>query len=82
MMTTRSQVMTVEKRQSKLHANNEARERWLRRLFRAVTELKKLEQERKRLLGPKKPQEVKYRSLDDIRMAAGGNDFHSDDIPI
>ncbi len=74
--------MSVEKRQSKLHDNNEARERWMRRLFRAATELKKLEQERKRLLGPKKPKEIKYRSLDDIRMAGGGNSFHSDDIPI
>jgi len=38
-------------------------------------------EQRKRLLGPKKSRETKYRSLDDIRMAAGGNTFN-DDLPI
>jgi hypothetical protein len=74
--------MQIEKRQTKLAANAEATERWMRRLFRAATELKKLAQERKRILGPKgKGRAIKYRSLDDIRMAAGGNEFN-DDIPL
>jgi hypothetical protein len=42
----------VEKRQVKLAANTEATERWLRRLFRATNELRRLTQERKRLLKP------------------------------
>jgi hypothetical protein len=73
--------MSVEKRQTKLQANTEAIERWQRKLFRAATELKKLIEQRKRLLGPQKTRAVKYRSLDEIRMAAGGNEFN-DDIPL
>lgn len=73
--------MSVEKRQTKLQANAEAIDRWQRKLFRAARELDKLVKQRKRLLGPKKATEVKYRSLDDIRMAAGGNEFN-DDLPI
>jgi protein subunit release factor A len=75
------QAMQIEKRQSKLQANTEATERWQRKLFRAANELQKLAKERKRLLGPKKPTEVKYRSLEDIRMACGGSEFN-DEIPI
>jgi protein subunit release factor A len=70
----------VEKRQSKLQANAEAIERWQRKLFRAANELQKLTAQRKRLLGPKKPSEVKYRSLDEIRMACGGAEFN-DELP-
>jgi hypothetical protein len=45
----------VEHRQFKLAANAEAIERWQRKLFRAATELKKLTEQRKRLLkGPSK----------------------------
>jgi hypothetical protein len=73
--------MTVERRQTRLQANAEAIERWQRKLFRAANELQKLTAQRKRLLGPKKPTEIKYRSLDDIRMAAGGNEFN-DEIPL
>jgi hypothetical protein len=73
--------MTVERRQTKLQANAEAIERWQRKLFRAANELRKLTAQRKRLLGKPSKREVKYRSLDDIRMAAGGNEFN-DDIPI
>lgn len=73
--------MRVEKRQSKLQINAEATERWQRKLFRAANELQKLAKERKRLLGPRKPREVKYRSLDDIRMACGGSEFN-DELPI
>lgn len=73
--------MTVETRQAKLAKNAEAMERWMRRLFRAARELDKLNKERKRLLGPKRPTEIKYRSLDDIRMAMGGSEFNLDDIP-
>jgi hypothetical protein len=72
---------SVEKRQMQLQANAEAIERWQRKLFRAANELQKLVRERKRLLGPRKPMEVKYRSLDAIRMAAGGNEFN-DDLPL
>jgi hypothetical protein len=46
--------LMVEQRQSKLAKNTEATERWMRRLFRATTELKKLSDERKRLLKPRK----------------------------
>jgi len=71
---------TVEKKQTQLQANAEAIERWQRKLFRAATELQKLVKQRKRLLGPKRPTEVKYRSLDDIRMACGGAEFN-DELP-
>jgi len=74
--------MEIEKRQSKLHKNLEDIERWQRKLFRASNELQKLVAQRKRLLGPKRPTEIKYRRLEDIpRMAGGGSEF-SDDIPI
>jgi hypothetical protein len=73
--------MTVEKRQDKLAKNTEAMERELARLVRIVNRINVLRFQRKRLLGPKKPREIKYRSLDDIRMAAGGNEFN-DDLPI
>jgi hypothetical protein len=52
--------LVVEQRQSKLAANAEAIERWQRKLFRAVSELKKLTEQRKRLLkGP--TGKLKYR---------------------
>lgn len=47
--------MTDEKRQLRLQINAEAIERWQRKLFRAATELKKLTDERKRLLRPRGP---------------------------
>jgi hypothetical protein len=43
----------VEKRQTRLAANAAAIERWQRRLFRAANELKKLTEQRKRLLKPR-----------------------------
>ena len=70
----------VTERQTKLQANAEATERWMRKLLRAAHELEKLRAQRKRLLGPKRPTEVKYRSLDDIRMACGGSEFN-DELP-
>lgn len=70
----------VERRQEKLAANAAAIERWQRKLFRAARELDKLVKQRKRLLGPKKPTAVKYRSLDEIRMACGGTEFN-DELP-
>lgn len=45
----------VEKRQQRLAKNGAAIERWHRKLFRAASELKKLTDERKRLLHPRKP---------------------------
>ena len=75
--------MSVERRQSKLQINAEARERWMKKLFRAVTEVRKLEQERKRLLGPNR-RGVKPRrmSLEEIReRAAIGGDEFNDEIP-
>jgi hypothetical protein len=74
-------IAMIEKRQTKLAANAEATERWQRKLFRAANELQKLARERKRLLGKRSSRTVKYRSVDDIRMAGGGNEFN-DDIPI
>ena len=75
-------MVTIEKRQTKLQANGEAIDRWNRKLFRAANELQKLHAQRKRLLGPTgKARAVKYRSLDEIRMAASGNEFN-DDLPL
>ena len=72
--------MRVEKRQTKLQANAEAIERWQRKLFRAATELKKLTEQRKRLLGPKgRTGPIKYRSLDDIRQAVVAGDEFNDE---
>jgi hypothetical protein len=73
--------MHVEKRQTKLQANTEATERWQRKLFRAANELQKLARERKRLLGPQKGRAIKYRNLDEVRMAASGTEFN-DDLPL
>ena len=70
----------VTKRQTNLQANSEAIERWTRKLLRAAHALETLRAQRKRLLGPKRPTEVKYRSLDDIRMACGGTEFN-DELP-
>jgi hypothetical protein len=73
--------MTPEARKTKLEANAEAIARWQRKLFRAANELQKLTTQRKRLLGPQPKQAIKYRNLDEIRMAGGGSEF-SDEIPI
>jgi hypothetical protein len=73
--------MSIEKRQSRLHDNAEAIERWQRKLFRAASELQRLVKERKRLLGKPSPRAIKYRNMDEIRMAAGGNEFN-DEIPL
>jgi hypothetical protein len=70
--------MPATDKQLKLQTNTDARERWMKKLFRAATELKKLEAERKRLLGPKRPTVVKYRSMDEIRMACGGYEFNDE----
>ena len=75
--------MTVEIRQIKLAQNNEARQRWLRRLFRAATELKKLEDERKRLLSPRKSSDKKaadWTSDKYIGSGAGAVEDLDDDI--
>jgi hypothetical protein len=66
--------MSVEKRQTKLAANTEATERWMRRLFRAATELKKLSQERKRLLSPS-GKNRKYKPMEPIGIGSGAPDF-------
>jgi hypothetical protein len=68
----------VEKRQTKLQANAEAIERWQRKLFRAATELKKLSEQRKRLL---KPQSRKLKYHGEAVTGIGGNEFN-DDIPL
>ena len=79
----RQREQPIEKRQSKLQINAEARERWMKKLFRAVTEVRKLEQERKRLLGPnRRGHEPRRMSLDEIReRAAIGGDEFNDEIP-
>lgn len=74
--------MRVEARQTKLQANAEAIERWQRKLFRAATELKKLTEQRKRLLYLKgKSFKPRADNLEEIRMAASGYDFN-DDLPL
>ena len=75
--------MSATPRQSKLADLDEAIERWQRKLFRASNELQKLVGKRKRLLGPKRPTEVKYRKLEDIpRLAGGGFGGLDDEIGI
>jgi hypothetical protein len=76
---------SVEQRQVKLAENNEAIERWLRKLFRASTELKKLFDQRKRLLKPRKPDD-KAQSVDwtpdkFIGMGGGAVESLDDDMP-
>jgi len=72
----------MEKWQAKVHANNEATERWTRKLLRAATELSKLRAERKRLMaGPKGKLKLARPDISEIpRMAAGGADFN-DELP-
>ena len=73
----------MEKWQAKVHANNEATERWMRRLLYAAAKLAKLREERKRLMKPPKGKlKVARPDISEIpRMAGGGSDF-SDEIPI
>jgi hypothetical protein len=73
--------MSVEKRQTRLQKNGQALDYWIGRMLRAANQVDKLRKERKRLLGPKQPREIKYRSLDDIRMAAAGDEFNDDIVP-
>ena len=74
--------MRVEARQSRLAANTEAIERWQRRLFRAATELKKLVDQRKRLLNPSS-RKLKYRGEVLTGMGGGAVDADmNDDIPL
>jgi AAA+ ATPase superfamily predicted ATPase len=72
--------MPATDKQEKLANLHEAIERWNKKLFRAANELQKLHVQRKRLLGPKRPTKIKYRSLEDIKMACGGYEFN-DEIP-
>ena len=75
--------MSIEKRYNKVAAVDEAIERWQKKLFRASNELQKLLKERKRLLSPPRGKKIANRKLEDIpHMLGGGDDFHSDDIPI
>ena len=74
----------VERRQSRLQKNSEAMDLWLRKLLRAATELRKLRDERKRLLnGPgRRAARAAYKQLEDIPRMAGGGDEFNDDIPL
>jgi Rad3-related DNA helicase len=59
---------SVELKQTRLAENTQAVERWERRLFRAVSELRKLRDQRKRLLKPKAvfaPQSAAGETLND-----------------
>jgi hypothetical protein len=74
--------MRVEARQSRLAANSEAIERWQRRLFRAATELKKLVEQRKRLLNPP-GKKLKYHG--EVLTGIGGSAVEpgmNDELPI
>jgi hypothetical protein len=74
--------MRVEARQSRLAHNAEAIDRWQRRLFRAASELKKLTEQRKRLLNPPNRQ-LKYRG--EVLVGSGGAAVDADmndDVPI
>ena len=52
-VTTDKITKRLEKRQAELAANQEAIDRWLKKLLRAATAIEKLRQERKRLLKPR-----------------------------
>lgn len=70
-------------RQTKLQANSEAIERWHRKLFRAATELKRLTEQRKRLLKPRPPG-GKLKLHEPIGFGGampGGHDGLNDDMP-
>jgi hypothetical protein len=57
--------MSVEKRQERLGKNGEDTERWMARLFRATNELRKLREQRKRLLKlptAKQMRDLRYRA--------------------
>lgn len=74
--------MRVEARQSRLAANTEAIDRWQRRLFRAASELKKLVEQRKRLLNPPS-RKLTYRG--EVLTGMGGGAVEpgmNDDIPL
>jgi len=45
--------MTVERKQTKLAKNSEDMERWIGRMLRAANEVRRLRDQRKRLLKPK-----------------------------
>ena len=73
--------MRVEARQSRLAQNAEAIERWQRRLFRAASELKKLTEQRKRLLNPP-DRKLKYQGEVLTDMGGGAVDGSlNDDLP-
>lgn len=61
----------VERRQAKLAKIAEAQERWERRLFRAADELRKLRDQRKRLLKPTSVKNGDYQPVTEL----------DDDIP-
>jgi hypothetical protein len=82
-MTNDKPDMSIERRQVRLQANSEATERWMRKLLRAATELKKLTEQRKRLLAKHgRKAKAAYKSLGDIPHVAGGGDEFNDDIPL
>lgn len=73
--------LRVEQRQTKLQANAEAIERWQRKLFRAANELKKLTEQRKRLLNPAS-RKLKYNG--EVIIGSGGGAVEgdmNDDLP-
>lgn len=73
----------MEKWQTKVHANNEATERWMRKLLRAATELGKLRAERRRLMaGPKGKLKMARPDISEIPRMAGGGDEFNDEVPI
>ncbi len=69
----------VEKRQGRLAANAEATQRWMRKLFRAASELKKLNEERKRLLNPRRDTRG-YHPMEPIGMGGGDPDHFGDEV--
>lgn len=73
--------MEVENRQTRLAKNGEEIERWQRRLFRAATKLKKLTEQRKRLLNPP-GRKLKYQGEVLTGMGGGAVEGLDDDIPL
>ena len=72
MMKKRNGPLKVERRQEQLAANAEAIDRWQRKLFRAANELKKLVDQRKRLLNPRKPDKKAVDWTPDKYVGSGG----------
>ncbi len=70
--------MTVEKRQSRLFKNREDNARWMKRLFRAATELKRIDAEYRRLM--RGPSTKGYTPMEPIGIGGGAVEGLNDNL--